>query len=63
VVFVVIEPVDHGRVFGQGYHQVAIVAHAHTAEHADLIEQLIIIIHLGITGGKHMVPEERHLLL
>ena len=59
---VVVEPEDHGRVPGKLVQQLPIVAHAMFAEHPQLFEHVVGVVHLGVAGGEDVVPEERHLL-
>ena len=63
VVLVVVEPVDHGWVFGQPEEQLSIVSHPKLAEHLDLIQEVVAVVHLVVPGGEEVVPEQRHLLL
>ena len=63
MVLVVVQPEDHGRVLRDRQQQITIVAHALLAEQLDLFQQLVVVVDLGIAGGEHMVPEQRHLLL
>ena len=63
VVVAVVQPVNHGRVFGQGHQQFPVVAHAHFAEHVDLLEDFVEVIDLGISRGENMVPEQDHFFL
>src|SRR3989442_263448 len=62
VVLVVVQPEDHRGVSGDRDEQVAVVAHATLTEQADLLQQLIVVVHLRVAGGEHVVPEEGHLL-
>ncbi len=38
------------------------IAHAVVAEQINLLQHLIVIVDLRVTGREHMVPEQRHLL-
>src|SRR3989442_263451 len=62
VVLVVVQPEDHRGVSGDRDEQVAVVTHATLTEQADLLQQLIVVVHLRVAGGEHVVPEERHFL-
>ena len=62
MVLVVVQPVDHGRVLGERNEQVAIVRHSQIAEHVDLLEQVVAVVHLCVAGREDVVPEQRHLL-
>ena len=61
-VLVVVQPVDHGRVHGEFEQYGAHIAHADAAEQIDLVVHRHDMLALGISGGKDMMPEERHLL-
>ncbi len=60
MVFVVVQPEDHGRIFRDREQQIPIVAHALVAEELNLFEQLVVIVDLGIASGEHLMPEKRH---
>jgi hypothetical protein len=62
VVLVVVEPEDHRGVLRHLQQQVAIVAHAVVAEEVDLLQDLVVVVDLGVAGREHVVPEQRHLL-
>ena len=62
VVFVVVQPEDHGGVLGQLDEQVLVVSQTVLAEHVDLLQQLVTVVHLGVAGGENVVPEKRDLL-
>ena len=61
MVAVIVQPENHGRVAGQLHQQFAEAAHAVLAEHDNLLGQLRRVVHLGVAGGKKLVPEEGHL--
>ena len=63
VVLVIVQPVDHGGVSGEFDQKLAVVAHAVVSEHIYLFEQVVAVVHLGVSGGEDVVPEQRHLLL
>ena len=62
VVLVVVQPVDHGRVLGQLDEDGAEAAHGKPTEELQLLVHLRVAVHLGVTGGKDVVPEQGHLL-
>ena len=62
MVLLVVEPEDHRRVSGHLEQQVAVTAKAALPEDIDLLQQLVVIVDLGIAGGEHMVPEQGGLL-
>ena len=63
VVLLVVEPVEHRRVLRQSDEEVAVVAEAVLAEHADLVLNLIGALDLVVACGEDLVPEQPHLLL
>ena len=61
MVLVVVQPEDHGRVLGHLDQQIFIAAQAVVPEHVQLYQHLVTIVYLGVAGGEHVVPEQRHL--
>jgi len=62
VVLLIIEPEDHGRVGRHLHQKIAVVAHSAFAKDRDLLQQLVVIVDLGVAGREDVVPEQRHLL-
>jgi hypothetical protein len=62
MILIVVQPENHRGVFRQLDQEPTVVAHSHIAEQFNLFQELVVVIHLGIAGGKHMMPEERYLL-
>ena len=62
MVVAVVEPVNHGGVFGQFNQEVPVVAEGVLAEHVYLVDNDVVVVDLGLAGGEEVVPEEDHLL-
>src|SRR5215467_8887300 len=62
VIVVVIQPDNHGRVFGQFYQQGRETAQAVPPEHINLVQQRVGLVELDIASGEKTVPEEGQLL-
>ena len=62
VVAVVVQPPNHGRVLSQFHQQVAEAAQGLPTEHGDLLSDLRRVVHLRVSGGEKLVPEEGQLL-
>jgi hypothetical protein len=46
MVLVVVQPENHGRVLRDLHQKITIVAHAVPAEQLDLLQQLVVVVHL-----------------
>ena len=62
VIVVVVEPDDHGWVFGQLDKQRRQAPKAVLSEHLYLIHEHLALRQLGVARGEDAVPKERHLL-
>ena len=63
MVLVVVQPENHGRISGYLQQQVSVVSQPLFSEQLYLGCQVVIVIHLGVAGGKYVMPEQGHLLL
>ena len=62
MIVVVVEPDDHGWVFGQLDKQSRQAPKAVLSEHLYLIHEHLALRQLGVARGEYAVPKERHLL-
>ena len=62
MIVVVVQPDNHGRVFGQFYQQGSEAAQAVPPEHIYLVKRSVGLVELDIASGEETVPEEGQLL-
>ena len=62
VVVVVVQPVNHGWVFGHFKEQFAEIAHSPVTELDDHVHYIVVVVNLGNAGGEDSMPEKGHLL-
>src|SRR5437899_3621341 len=58
MVVLIIEPDDHGGIFGQRDQQVIKTPHTMAPEHVDLVPEYLAVNDLGIAGSKNTVPKQ-----
>ena len=62
VVLVVVQPVDHGRVFSYRHQKISIVAQSVFPEHVNLGVHDVVVVYFRLPGCENLVPQEDHFL-